>query len=204
MESSTIRRKEREREARREAILEAARRVLARKGLHDATLDEIAEEAELSKGTLYNYYKDKQDLVVSLVTRGIALFDAQIEAAMESAPDVESFVRRVLDISLQILSEHRYLFGTLYARSEISDAVRAELCDKHTSGIFRAELHIAEGLARYPVTAALAEADRLTGARLIVATIRYLSIMCMISESATPSEEELARVTKMLCRALRP
>ena len=62
MEKPTAKRKEREKEARKHAILEAAARVFSRKNFGEATLDEIAIDAELSKGTLYNYFKDKQDL----------------------------------------------------------------------------------------------------------------------------------------------
>ena len=55
-------RKERERLARRQAILRAARQVFAEKGYTLATLDEIAERAEFGKGTLYNYFDSKEGL----------------------------------------------------------------------------------------------------------------------------------------------
>ena len=52
-------RKEREKEHRRDEILNAAQKVFFEKGLQSATMDEIAEAAELSKGTLYLYYGSK-------------------------------------------------------------------------------------------------------------------------------------------------
>ena len=58
----THERKEREKEHRREEILAAAQAVFFEKGLQNSTMDEIAERAELSKGTLYLYYKSKEDL----------------------------------------------------------------------------------------------------------------------------------------------
>ena len=60
-------RKERERLARRREILEAAQRVFAKEGFHQATIDEIAQEAELAKGTIYLYFKNKKELFYSLV-----------------------------------------------------------------------------------------------------------------------------------------
>ncbi|MEO8168159.1 MAG: helix-turn-helix domain-containing protein, partial [bacterium] len=57
-----IERKEREKEHRREDIIAAAQKIFFEKGLPSATMDEIAEAAELSKGTLYLYYKSKEDL----------------------------------------------------------------------------------------------------------------------------------------------
>jgi TetR/AcrR family fatty acid metabolism transcriptional regulator len=51
-----------DRERRRQAILQAARQVFARKGYEPATLEAVAREAGLAKGTLYLYFKNKEDL----------------------------------------------------------------------------------------------------------------------------------------------
>lgn len=57
---------------RREQILQAARTVFAQRGLAEARMEDIAQESGLGKGTLYLYYKTKDDLVVGLLE---ALFD---------------------------------------------------------------------------------------------------------------------------------
>lgn len=63
-------RKEREKERRRQEILDAAETVFFSKGLHQATMDEVAEAAELSKGTLYLYFKSKEELFYGINCRG--------------------------------------------------------------------------------------------------------------------------------------
>lgn len=67
MMQTSLQRKERERVARRREILAAARKVFAAKGYERATLDEIAEEAEFAKGTLYNYFDSKETLFREIV-----------------------------------------------------------------------------------------------------------------------------------------
>ena len=57
----TLGRRERERLARRQAMLDAALAVFGEKGFEGATLDEIAERAEFGKGTLYNYFPGGKD-----------------------------------------------------------------------------------------------------------------------------------------------
>ncbi|MCU0463299.1 MAG: TetR/AcrR family transcriptional regulator, partial [Anaerolineae bacterium] len=52
---------------RREQILQAARTVFAQRGLAEARMDDIAQVSGLGKGTLYLYYKTKDDLVVGLL-----------------------------------------------------------------------------------------------------------------------------------------
>ncbi|MFP4350371.1 MAG: TetR/AcrR family transcriptional regulator [Thermodesulfobacteriota bacterium] len=62
-------RKERERERRRQQIIVAAKRVFSDKGFSKATMEDIAKEAELSPGTLYLYFKNKDELYASLSLR---------------------------------------------------------------------------------------------------------------------------------------
>jgi len=62
-------RKEREKERRRQQIIVAAKRVFSEKGFNKATMEDIAKEAELSPGTLYLYFKNKEELYASLSLR---------------------------------------------------------------------------------------------------------------------------------------
>jgi AcrR family transcriptional regulator len=62
-------RKERERERRRQQIMVAAKRVFSDKGFSKSTMEDIAKEAELSPGTLYLYFKNKDELYASLSLR---------------------------------------------------------------------------------------------------------------------------------------
>src|SRR5437773_4529805 len=58
-------------EFRTAGILEAAKRVFAKKGFHDATVDDVANAAGLAKGTVYLYYRSKQDVYLAALKFGI-------------------------------------------------------------------------------------------------------------------------------------
>jgi len=60
-------RKQREREQRREMIIVAASKVFIEKGLGGTTMEEIASRAELSKATLYLYFKNKEELFLAVM-----------------------------------------------------------------------------------------------------------------------------------------
>jgi TetR/AcrR family transcriptional regulator len=64
-------RKERERLQRRKDIIDAAEKIFFNKGFESSTMDDIANEAELSKGTLYLYFKSKEDLQFAIFMRGL-------------------------------------------------------------------------------------------------------------------------------------
>lgn len=61
-------RRQREREQRRSTILRAAEDVFVQRGLAATTMDDIARAAEVSKGTLYLYFKSKDDLYLAIAT----------------------------------------------------------------------------------------------------------------------------------------
>ncbi len=62
-------RKEREKARRHQQIIVAAKRVFSAKGFNKATMEDIAKEAELSPGTIYLYFKNKDELYASLSLR---------------------------------------------------------------------------------------------------------------------------------------
>jgi len=53
-------------EARKRGIREAAQRVFAQKGFHEATISEVAQEAGISEATIYEYFSSKEELLFSI------------------------------------------------------------------------------------------------------------------------------------------
>lgn len=91
-------RKEREKERRRQQIIVAAKRVFSEKGFNKATMEDIAQEAELSPGTLYLYFKNKEDLYASLSLRILQYLMIRIEHVdRETDQDPETKLRRLMD-----------------------------------------------------------------------------------------------------------
>ncbi len=78
-------RRERDRQMRRDSIVEAAEKLFFSKGFAATTMDEIAEAAELSKGTIYLYYKNKEEIYVAIVHRGMQILIDLFRKAIASA-----------------------------------------------------------------------------------------------------------------------
>jgi len=72
-------RKQRERERRRQQIAVAAKKIFSVKGFNKTTMEDIAREAELSAGTLYLYYKNKNELFASLSLRVLKFMNIRLE-----------------------------------------------------------------------------------------------------------------------------
>lgn len=98
-------RREREREARRNRILDAAERVFYDNGFDAAKMEDVAEAAQLGKGTLYLYFKTKDDLALGLVLRHQRAVVENFEAARADATDGVELLRQLLNIYATRMSE---------------------------------------------------------------------------------------------------
>jgi TetR/AcrR family transcriptional regulator len=72
---STTDRKEREKALRYEAIVNTAEQLFFSRGFENVTMEDIAKELELAKGTLYLYFKNKDELYFAIVLRGLGIMN---------------------------------------------------------------------------------------------------------------------------------
>src|SRR5882672_6954077 len=70
-------------------MLDAAERVFAERGYYAASMDEIAERAEISKRMIYMYFGSKEDLYIASMERACARLFEQLAAGVRSAPRPE-------------------------------------------------------------------------------------------------------------------
>lgn len=83
-------------------VLDAAAQVFADRG-YAATTNEIAARAGVSIGTLYQYFADKDALLVALAERHLDQAQAQLQAALANAPsEPEQLVRRVIEVVVEL------------------------------------------------------------------------------------------------------
>ena len=153
-----------------EAILEAAARVLEERGYAGGTTNHIAERAGVSIGSLYEYFPNKDALVVALAERELDGERDEILALLEAAPpreDLRSLLRRmvaaIVDFHAQSPALHRILFD------EAAHPPEAHAC------VLRFEESLAHALERILRQRRLALRDADVSAHLVVQTAESLS-----------------------------
>lgn len=128
---TTRARREREKEERRQSILQAAREVFFKNGFHRATVDSVAEQAEVSKGTVYLYFESKETILAHLLLEGLDELVGKLEqayAAEESLPADER-LQRLGRAYLRFFEEEPEYFRLLVAmdRGRFQDSVEPEV-----------------------------------------------------------------------------
>ena len=88
-------RKEREKLQRRNMIIDSAEELISELGFENSTMDQIAERAEVGKGTLYLHFKSKSAIYLAICERGSSLLNKQIAAILTQ--DITG-IEMVLDI----------------------------------------------------------------------------------------------------------
>ncbi len=99
----------------RARILEAARVVFFRDGFMDANLDEVAERAEVAKGTLYRYFESKADLYVAVLARDGRLFEDRLRATVSGELSPSEQVRRTARFYVEHWTRNREYFPIFWA-----------------------------------------------------------------------------------------
>lgn len=100
-------RKEREKQARREAIMASARELFFAKGFNATTMDEIAHKAELSKGALYLYFGSKEELYVTIMSKGLEILFAWVDEAFSLDLSPDEMIRELGEVYYRYYLDYR-------------------------------------------------------------------------------------------------
>ena len=106
-------------EFRSSEILEAARKVFAKKGFRQATVDEIADAAGVAKGTVYLYFPSKRAVYLAALRHGIEALLERTSERLQAADSTAQRLRIFIETRIQYFDENRDFFKIYY--SEIAN-----------------------------------------------------------------------------------
>jgi AcrR family transcriptional regulator len=95
---------------RRDALLSAATRVFGESGFEGATMERIADMADVAKGTPYLYYASKEKIYEAALSRGFARLDDRTREVIDRAPDFREAISAFMTARAEYFFEHRDFF----------------------------------------------------------------------------------------------
>ena len=94
--------------ARRNQILDAATKVFAEKGFHPATIKDIARQAGIAEGTIYNYFENKPALMLGILDRMNESDRRDVDFSKFTGGDFRSFMKAYLRHRLTVLKADNF------------------------------------------------------------------------------------------------
>lgn len=121
---NSISRRERRIAARRIAILEAAGRLFAEKGYHRTTTKDIAEGADVSEGTIYNYFSNKEELLFGIMTylSESDQFEGRLSSALQENP--QSFLLSILNERQRFIQTNKLMLQAILSEILVNPELR--------------------------------------------------------------------------------
>ncbi len=109
-------RREREQQMRRELILTSAQKLFEKKGYELTTVDEIAAEAELGKGTIYSYFKSKDEIYIAILEKGLDILRERMNKAEAGKKTAIETLYALYDTFIEYHQEKRGFIETLFVQ----------------------------------------------------------------------------------------
>jgi len=186
-------------QVRRQRILDAATQVFTRKGYRDAGMEDIAVEAETSKGGLYFHFPSKQALFLQLLDRMTALFIERTESAIAGEPDPVARADAALRVVIHTFATHRgltrlFLVEALGAGPEFS----AKMLGIHTQFTALIRRHLDDAVTQ----GAIAPLDTAVAAQVWFGALNQIVTCWALSESPGPLEETYPALRVLLLRSI--
>jgi len=129
--STTISRRQKEREDRKERILAAAREVFFDVGIGRATMDAVATRAEVAKGTVYLYFNTKEEILANLLLEGLDTLSRYLAAAFDETVGCggEARLRRLAAAYYEFYQQEPDYFRLMMAfdRGQFQESISTEL-----------------------------------------------------------------------------
>lgn len=149
--SPSAKRRMREKEQRHETILRAAEHLFIKQGYHCTSVENIADRAEVSVGTVYFYFKNKEDILLQLFSEGVRTLRHILGKAFREADTPEAgFEAAGIAFYEEFCIKHSekvaFVFKESVGQSRVLEESRRTMLKKLTEDVHTALLAVSESL----------------------------------------------------------
>ena len=185
-------------EFRKQTICDAAMRVVARKGINDVTVQDIADEAGVAKGTIYIYFKSRDEILATTMDGATEQLLEKLSAACESCRGFRDVLERRVRTQLQHFEENRDFFRMYLAMAEPLGEKRLRKHATYRTYLAQLEELLREAIGRKEIRDAGVE--RLAVA--ISSVVRDIVLHRMIEREPPPLDEDVSFAVDFIMRGI--
>ena len=132
-------RHQRRRSRRRQRLIDAARTIIARKGLSGLTVQDVTEEADMAVGSFYTYFPNKEALIEAAIWEDLQALGDPERPELEAMSPEERMLAQLLQ-AFQFVEAHRDLFQAVFGPQHVPE--------HYERGLDLLQQRVAQGMAR--------------------------------------------------------
>ncbi len=180
-------------------ILEAAKKTFAKKGFYTAKVIDVAQEANVASGTIYLYFKNKDDIIVKLFDDVFENITAQIWSEIKDVRDAREQLALFCAGYIEIVSADKYLADLIHIEMNPAKKYVSRYADKH----FRHMLGMLEEIIEKGMDDGVFDTNILAGlsARMIYSSLNEACLQ-IIAASGKNTQTVADSVSAMFLRGL--
>jgi TetR/AcrR family fatty acid metabolism transcriptional regulator len=186
-------------EFRRAQILDAARSEFARLGVGETTVDHIARAAGVAKGTVYLYYRSKDEILQQLLDRDLVELRAETLPSIQAPGGLEERLRRYLLAMLAFFERKRDFID--HCQLELSQDARKQI-RATLFQLYGDQMAAWEAVLGDNAPAGMVPADASSAAASIVSLARGLALQRLSRGSTEPIDVAAAQASSLLWKGL--
>jgi AcrR family transcriptional regulator len=185
----------------RKKILESAEYLFAKHGYHATEVEEIAKSAGMAKGTIYNYFKSKENILLSVLESGVQELSIKMAEGIEQIDDTVEKIKKGIQIYVGFFEEHLPLLK-IFISEQIQFKMK-EGQDFHKR-IFAKLTHLEEVITKAVEENKLNKVDPFVAASSLFGMINFTVNRELIMGKKFSAKHTTEQITKIFLEGMLP
>jgi AcrR family transcriptional regulator len=185
-------------EFRTQTICDAAMRVVARKGIRDVTVQDIADEAGVAKGTVYIYFHSREEILSKAMDGATEKLLDKLSAACSSCRTFRDVLEQRVRTQLQHFEENRDFFRMYLAMSEPLGERRLRKHATYQAYLAQLEQLLRDAIARKEIRHVSVERLAVS----ISSVVREIVLNRIIEREPPPLDEDVTFAVDFIMRGI--
>ncbi len=168
----------------RQRIINGAIAVFSRKGFYKATIEEIAEQADVGKGTVYEYFSSKKELFQEMFLYTEEKYEEMFHRGLSDAVMFQDKLQKMFQITMRFLNCHKEMAQILLAGyPPVAEDIQKVLIGKNQQNITKISKILEESITRKEIR----PVDTGAAAKVILGTLFFVGGQVLFSEDEKES-----------------
>ncbi len=183
-------------------ILEAAVKVFAREGFYKSKIEDVAREAEVAHGTVYLYFKSKEELLVSIFQSNLRELIQYVSSEVQKEDNAEAKLKRMISLQIELIETNPELTALLLVEfPQTGKFLNSQAVDEVTAYIDMIASILKQGVDEGVF---IQHTDANIVATLIYSAIQGIATRWILEEKKYPLKTIAGEISEVFLRGIEP